>query len=514
MCFLSPLSRRRPLLNEDCAIMDVMTDCQFFRIFAGQIFIIMIRTKVFLTLLSLMSVTLAVAQPSLSGADAPSASVDTAFVSDMLCFDVISKRDPLNPVDTSLEPSSRWYSFRLTGVGGRRVMMRFFGTEANRPFFSYDGKNYSRFKDFESLGEDVIVSDFEHDTVYVSYFVPYTYDYLNQRIAHWSSSPFVERMSAGTSTSGYDMPLLKITDGNVPDSEKKVVYIHARTHTSEAPCSWHLDAMLERLSDAEDGYAAELRKNIVFYVVPFANPDGVIFGLSRSNVTGVNQEINWDRPDSLTVKEVRNLKSVIVDILERHGRIDMFLNMHSQIDDFATYWIHTAESTSDRFFADLMRFARLTVDGNPYMKFGDLQYSDLAPRYAEGWIWKLCGEEALAVTFETPYTYYSENPYGEWVTLDNLASFADHTLKAVGDYFNVSSSEGMIFSLPEKRRARITFDVEPGEYEVYGLYRSGENGWEKIYVIGIGKKARKTLVFNGKEFHSVKIVRSCLEKDE
>lgn len=400
--------------------------------------------------------------------DSLKARTETVFL------DIYPKRDPDNPVDTLLEASSRWYNFRLGGLGGRTAVMRFHGSEADRPFFSYDGLRYERFEAEDVLGEGMLMKRFDRDSVWISYFIPYTYSYLKERLGHWSESPYVKVGSAGESTLGRDMPLLVVTDPDVPDSGKKVVYIHGRTHTSEAPSSWHLDAMTELLAFSDDPQTAQLRREAVFYIVPFANPDGVVLGLSRSNAEGINQEVNWDRPDSLTCREVRNLKALIGSLVRKHGRLDIALNMHSQTDDYATFWIHTAQSTSESFFEDQMRLARLTADGNPYLEYEDLSYSDLAPRYAEGWIWKLCGEDALAVTFETPYTHYGS---GEWVSPDNLAAFAGHSLRAIADYLHVSCEGRMLVPAVRKRRFVIREQLAPGTYRIMLLGRTGSEGW-------------------------------------
>jgi murein tripeptide amidase MpaA len=60
---------------------------------------------------------------------------------------------------------------------------------------------------------------------------------------------------------------------------------------------------------SENPDAVEMRKKCIFYIVPFINPDGVTGGYSRSTSTGVNIEVNWDRPDSLTMPEVKALKA-------------------------------------------------------------------------------------------------------------------------------------------------------------------------------------------------------------
>lgn len=399
--------------------------------------------------------------------------------------------DPANPVDTSLAPSGRWFDLLLCGVAGCEVVMDVCNSDPLRPFYSYDGHDYMRFSGTSSVA---VAADgrkvyrcrqfFDRDTVRISYFIPYDMQLLKKRIGEWNLSEAVKVGSIGHSTLGEDMPLLEITDFSVPGKGKKTVYIHGRTHTSEAPSSWHLDALITRLADPDDAYAAALRKAVHFYIVPFTNPDGVACGLSRSNITGVNQEINYARPDSLTVREVANIKSFL-DSLVSAGTVDLALNMHSQADDFATYWVHDAKSTSDAYFGELMRFAALTADSNPFIGMDEMSYSAVASRYVEGWFWDNVGERTPAITFETPYSYFGKS--GEWVSTRNLDSLALHSVMAIGDYFGVSVPGRQMVSdgLDHGKRIRIRISKDcfgeimhnpAQEYDVYGWLSDAEAG--------------------------------------
>ncbi len=82
----------------------------------------------------------------------------------------------------------------------------------------------------------------------------------------WEQNPYVTRSVIGQSTLGKPIEMLTITSpaGN---SDKKRVWIHGRSHPSEAPSSWHLEAMTDYiLSDAP--LAIEMRENAIFYIVP------------------------------------------------------------------------------------------------------------------------------------------------------------------------------------------------------------------------------------------------------
>lgn len=74
----------------------------------------------------------------------------------------------------------------------------------------------------------------------------------------------------------------------------------------------------------------------------------------------------------------------------------------------------------------------------------DQQFSAVASRYAEGWIWDRFGERTLAITFETPYTFYKESPHEEWVSPDNLKDLAEDTFYAIYDYLMIPGENRMI----------------------------------------------------------------------
>ena len=434
---------------------------------------------------------------------------------EVMSFGIRSRIDPLNPVDTALLPSSRWFHFRLEGVKGKLMFLRIPNTEMVRPFYSYDGEEYLRFDAGECSLPQTVYKYFLHDTVYVAYFLPYSHARHKAKADEWACSPFVRRQRIGRSGEGRPIEMLILTDATVPDSLKRRVWIHSRVHTSEAPAAWYLEAMIdELLSDAP--LSREILRRTVFYVVPETNPDGVRGGYSRSTAQGVNLEINWDRPDSLTQPEVRVLKRTI-DSLSTERPFDVALNLHSQSAPFVTYWIHTAKSTSAKMYRRKMLLSALTVAHTPYYRPIDQRFSEAAPRYAEGWFWQRFGERTLAVTFETPYTYYNNDPAGEWVSRESLAELAHASLLALSDLLDLGGSErrqadsermkargkwlrrtakdrqffGGSYLVAERKGASVSFvfpDVAEGRYEVFKWipgpldkkFAREENRWQPI----------------------------------
>lgn len=428
--------------------------------------------------------------------------------------------DPLNPVDTLLEPSARWFDFTLAGVSDTYVLFRFRNTDPVHPVYSHDGKEWVR---FDARSRVVSTEDgctfhenmqlFSHDTVRVAYFMPYSYDRLAGCIGRWSGSPYVSMSVAGLSHEGRPMHVLRITDPSTDDTVKKTVYIHGRTHTGETPSAWYLESLTDTLAMSGSEMADALRRNVVFHIIPSTNPDGVAGGLSRSNACGINLEINYDRPDALTAPEVKVVKGYLDSLLDETD-IDLALNMHSQIGEFATFWVHDAASTSESYFAELMRFACLLADATPYMDPSELCYSAVAPRYVEGWLWNRVGERTPALTFETPYTVFGMS--GKAVDVKTLSGLAVQTLEAIADYLAVPS-DGTVYAdlsdVPLWKRKLVfrTGGFLPGaEYEVWGWTRFNPEKpdamvWERLGVWKADRRGRlKARIPN--RYSSVKVV--------
>ncbi|MDR2064865.1 MAG: hypothetical protein LBP85_04055 [Prevotellaceae bacterium] len=408
-----------------------------------------------------------------------------------LSYIIESRFDPQNPVDTALPPSARWFYFRMTGAKNKYVYFDFKHTDPLRAVYSYDNYKFKRFEANEAeIGK--IHKFFDSDTVYIAYFIPYTNSFLQNRIDKWKQHKDVSVKTFGYSFHNRQMQLLTITDKTVSDKNKYRVWIHARTHTSETPSSWHLDGLIEALL-ANGKNAETYRKSLVFYIVPFANPDGVFEGLSRSNSTGVNQEINWDRDELHTAVEVKNLKRQIKELTESLS-FDLVLNMHSQVANNATYWVHTAQTTNDKFLSRQLLLCYLNMFDKPYLSPNELSFSKMASRYPEGWIWNNFGDKTVAMTLETPYTYFGAGKI--WLNEENLHDFGKTTLDAIAMYFEICTPDRIIldnknakthgkwekvksdkmlyfgenYLHPQKRGNKITYNhkkLAAGKYKIY-----------------------------------------------
>jgi len=68
-------------------------------------------------------------------------------------------------------------------------------------------------------------------------------------------------------------------------SKKKYCIISSRVHPGETPSSWMMQGFLKCLT-GNSHQAEQLRKRIIFKIVPMINPDGVIIGNYRTSMAG------------------------------------------------------------------------------------------------------------------------------------------------------------------------------------------------------------------------------------
>ena len=352
----------------------------------------------------------------------------------------VSTSDSVNyTVSTKSDIGGRWFYFRITGAKNKFIRVnivddKFYDmNDVKRAMYSYDNINFSRFSSAESPNPGTFQTTFTQDTAYVAYYTPYTFSYLQKRIKEWNKSEFVTVDTLGFTNHNLPIQEIILTDTTYPNDSKYQVWIHARTHPGETPASWHFDGIVQTLL-RNDTVIEYYRKNIVFHLIPFTNPDGVYYGRSRTNYDGVDVESNWGETDANTTAEVKILKKRMT-VLNNAKPFFVFLNLHSQASPFCTMWIHTASSTSDLFYQKEFQMANLNSSDIPYFAQTDYSQSNLSSVFPEGWQWDNWGNKIMALTYETPFDQYSD---GTWVTNENLFEIGQRTVYAIAEYLNLS----------------------------------------------------------------------------
>ena len=106
--------------------------------------------------------------------------------------------------------------------------------------------------------------------------------------------------------------LITIATGQqAPDS--KVVWILGRQHPVETTSSYMLEGIITYLLETiAEGSSNALLDNYVFKIVPMVNPDGVIHGNTRAELTGIDCNRVWKKPSKHATPAVYHIKKQIL----------------------------------------------------------------------------------------------------------------------------------------------------------------------------------------------------------
>ncbi len=223
----------------------------------------------------------------------------------------------------------QWFYFRVTGARGTPLTLRIEnagqasypeGFQEYRAAVTYDRVHFGRV-DTQFDGKVLTLCDTPRlDTVYYSYFAPYSLERHADLVGYAASQPHVEYERLGASVEGRDMDLLRIGQ---PAPGKKVCWIIARQHPGETMAEWLVEGLLHRLLDEDDPVASALLHKAVFFVVPNMNPDGSYRGHLRNNAAGMNLNRAWAQPTMERSPEV----FLVRQKMEATG-VDFFLDVH------------------------------------------------------------------------------------------------------------------------------------------------------------------------------------------
>lgn len=177
---------------------------------------------------------------------------------------------------------------------------------------------------------------FQSDTVYLSYWAPYTYSDLESYLLSISGDSVVDIWVAGRSIEGRNLYGFEITDPRYLNCYKQTVVVTARQHPIEHINGYFIEGMANFLLQ-HDSTAAEMRKKYRFLFYPMCNPDGVVNG-SGQNAWG--QGLNREWADTTHPGGTPEVDSIKMDIWSRtKGSFEYGIDIHSNAgSNLPYYW--------------------------------------------------------------------------------------------------------------------------------------------------------------------------------
>ena len=213
----------------------------------------------------------------------------------------------LEIVTDAQSPFYQWFYFRLTGAGGRAVVLRITNCAGSaypdgwpdyRACMSSDRQTWPRVPTSYADGVLTINVTPPTDSVWFAYFAPYTMERHHDLLASVIGLPGVEYRALGHSLDGEAIDYLQVGTGPLQ------AWIYGRQHPGEPMAEWWMEGALEKLTDEADPVSRALLQRFTFHIVPNMNPDGTRRGHLRTNAAGVNLNREWHDPTTERSPEV------------------------------------------------------------------------------------------------------------------------------------------------------------------------------------------------------------------
>ena len=215
-----------------------------------------------------------------------------------------------------------------------------------------------------------IAYNFEYmeDLVYFAYSVPYTYTKLTNLLIELkdkcNKNPNIcyRQETLCRSLGGIDIPILTIgccENANDKSIKKPVSIVTGRIHPGETCGSFMMEGFLRYITSSSFA-ATQLRRNVIFKIIPMLNIDGVIVGNYRSGLSGQDLNRQFTKPDSIIHPEICSIKKLIRKIREQNQSIINYLDFHAHskkkcVFIYGPYYpLHSEKYIKVRVFAKLL----------------------------------------------------------------------------------------------------------------------------------------------------------------
>lgn len=294
---------------------------------------------------------------------------------DVLVFDSkfecgnLDRVEMLNPneydlymkLDTNTEGHMHWFYFSVSNIRSRRTIKfnivnftrtsNLFTSGLKPRVFSVQEVTKNQGPGWHLGGDNIIFSpsklnrhnlrrpfyqlsftytfQYTNDKVWFATSIPYTYSRLQKifRLLKSEKNSYITTSSLCKSLALIDIPMITITNPNIPNDYKKFIVAVGRVHPAETVGSWVMEGFL-RFIASKHPEAVNLRNSFIFKIIPMLNPDGVIVGNCRTSLSGNDLNRTYLAPSEEDHPEIVALKKLIEKLQEGKGKVFMFIDLH------------------------------------------------------------------------------------------------------------------------------------------------------------------------------------------
>ncbi|MBN1265856.1 MAG: hypothetical protein JXA25_10210 [Anaerolineales bacterium] len=312
-----------------------------------------------------------------------------------------------------------------------------------QPVFSYDGKNWQRMTGVKSP----YIQRFEAASVEIARNIPYTFSH-SLALVDELVSPYVQPQILAISEGGRQVKTMRITDPQVADDQKRIIWVMARLHAFESHSSILAEGLARWLTTDNDEARAILKRFIV-YITPIMDVDNVVLGGSgKEQLTWDRQRVDFNRQwgDTSHWAAVRAAKQLLEELQKTHD-IAAFIDLHDPWFSGDGHWDPPA-----KFETQIREFSQT------FIKILEQSVTNARWKF-EIIVWKGKGqgiEPTLDPTLQTSTSYASSrlfpeaeghlcfvmeiphwtDGYGNPITIRGLSAYGEALGRALGDYLN------------------------------------------------------------------------------
>ena len=233
-------------------------------------------------------------------------------------------------------PATDWWSYR----------------EGIPCYFSYDNSGWEALK-MTTLPDKELYIDFvmKEESVFLARLPVYTTYNLNNLLERIADQRNIKVKNIGKTIENRPLELLQL--GN-PDAKYQVI-LRARAHPWEPGGNWVVEGFIDEFIHQA---SMEQGKNFCFYIIPMANKDGVVRGMTRFNTAGMDLNRNWDKePDSLLCPENYCLEKFIEGLIRNGKKPSLVIDLHN--DDKGDIHLSKRDKRDNGFQNDILKLEKL-----------------------------------------------------------------------------------------------------------------------------------------------------------